>query len=306
MNKGTVFNIQKMSIHDGPGIRTTVFFKGCPLNCLWCSNPESQRVEKEVACFQTRCVKCGYCAEVCPKGLIEKQPPFEITDRSQCDLCGICVKECCTNGKKVVGEDYTIEELLHEVLKDKSFYDSSGGGVTFSGGEPLMQHEFLIEMLKVCKENGVHTAIETTGFGKTEDLLSAAAHLDLVFFDVKHMNDERHQEITGVSNKLILENLAALAAVHDNIIVRIPVIPGINDDDINIAKTAEYITSVGISQLELLPYHNLGEVKYAQIGRTYQLSEVKTPDEKRMADLAGVAKAGAKGRSLEVSVMKSL
>ena len=284
MNKGTVFNIQKMSIHDGPGIRTTVFFKGCPLSCLWCSNPESQRVEKEVACFQTRCVKCGYCAEVCPKGLIERKPPFEITGRSECDLCGICVKECCTNGKKVVGEDYTVEELLHEVLKDKSFYDSSGGGVTFSGGEPLMQHEFLVEMLKACKQAGLHTAIETTGFGNTADLLSAAEYLDLVFF----------------------ENLAALAADHNNIIVRIPVVPGLNDDDINIAKTAEYITSVGISQLELLPYHNLGEVKYGQIGRTYELSEVKTPDEERMAQLAGVAKAGAKGRTLEVSVMKSL
>ena len=206
----------------------------------------------------------------------------------------------------MVGEDYTVEELLHEILKDKNFYDSSNGGVTFSGGEPLMQHEFLVEMLKACKENGIHTAIETTGFGKAEDLLSAAEHLDLVFFDVKHMNDERHQEITGVSNKLILENLAALASRHDNIIVRIPVVPGINDDDINIAKTAEYITSAGISQLELLPYHNLGEVKYGQIGRTYELSEVKTPSEERMAQLADVAKAGAKGSPLEVSVMKSL
>lgn len=306
MNKGTVFNIQKMSIHDGPGIRTTVFFKGCLLNCLWCSNPESQRLEKEVACFQTRCVKCGYCAEVCPKGLIERNPPFEITDRSECDLCGICVKECCINGKKVIGEDYTVEELLHEILKDKSFYDSSGGGVTFSGGEPLMQHEFLVEILKACKAQGLHTAIETTGFGKTEALLAAAEQLDLVYFDVKHMNDEKHREVTGVSNRRILENLTALGAAHDNVVVRIPVIPGINDDDINIAKTAEYITSAGIGKLELLPYHNLGEVKYAQIGRIYELSEVKTPDEARMAQLADVAKAGAQGRPLEVSVMKSL
>ncbi len=306
MMKGTVFNIQKMSIHDGPGIRTTVFFKGCPLNCLWCSNPESQRMEKEVACFQSRCVKCGYCAQVCPKGIIEKEPPFEITDRAQCDLCEVCVKECCTNAKKTVGEDYTAEDLLHEILKDKSFYDSSGGGVTFSGGEPLMQQPFLIEILKMCRENEIHTAIETTGFTDREKLLETAEFLDLVFYDVKHMDDETHRQITGVSNKVILENLTHLSKVHDNITVRIPVIPGINDSRENIGGTAALAAELGISGLELLPYHNLGEVKYGQLGREYQLSEIKTPDEERMAEIAEIAREAIGNGKTQVSVMKSL
>ena len=295
-----------MSIHDGPGIRTTVFFKGCPLNCLWCSNPESQKVEKEVACFQSRCVTCGYCAKVCPKGLIEAQPPFEITNREECDLCEICVKECCTNAKKVVGEDYTVDELLKEILKDKSFYDSSGGGVTFSGGEPLVQSAFLKEILTACRENGVHTAIETTGMTDTEMLLETAELLDLVFYDVKHMDDETHREITGASNKKILSNLAALAEIHDNIVVRIPVIPGINDSTENLQKTAEYAASLGIPTIELLPYHNLGEVKYGQLGREYALTDTEKPTETRMRNLADAMRETIGHRNTEITIMKSM
>lgn len=295
-----------MSIHDGPGIRTTVFFKGCPLNCLWCSNPESQKLEKEVACFQSRCVNCGYCAKGCPKGLIEAQPPFEITNREECDLCGICVKECCTNAKKVVGEDYTVEELLKEILKDKSFYDSSGGGVTFSGGEPLMQSAFLIEMLMACKENGLHTAIETTGLTDTDRLLDAAALLDLIFYDVKHMDDKTHRDITGVSNEKILANLAALAKIHANIVVRIPVIPGINDSTENLRKTADYAASLNIPTIELLPYHNLGEVKYGQLGREYALADTQKPSEEQMNALADEMRNAVGDGNTEITIMKSM
>lgn len=306
MKKGTIFNIQKMSIHDGPGIRTTVFFKGCPLNCLWCSNPESQKVEKEVACFQSRCVTCGYCAEVCPKGLIEAQPPFEITNREECDLCEICVKECCTNAKKVVGEDYTVDELLKEIMKDKSFYDSSGGGVTFSGGEPLMQSAFLKEILAACRENGVHTAIETTGMTDTDSLIETAALLDLIFYDVKHMDDETHRDITGVSNERIIANLAALAKAHDNIVVRIPVIPGINDSTENLRKTADYAASLNIPSIELLPYHNLGEVKYGQLGREYALADTQKPSEEQMNALADEMRNAVGDRNTEITIMKSM
>lgn len=306
MKKGTIFNIQKMSIHDGPGIRTTVFFKGCPLNCLWCSNPESQKVEKEVACFQSRCVTCGYCAEVCPKGLIEAQPPFEITNREECDLCEICVKECCTNAKKVVGEDYTVDELLKEIMKDKSFYDSSGGGVTFSGGEPLMQSAFLKEILAACRENGVHTAIETTGMTDTDSLIETAALLDLIFYDVKHMDDETHRDITGVSNERIIANLAALAKSHDNIVVRIPVIPGINDSTENLRKTADYAASLNIPSIELLPYHNLGEVKYGQLGREYALADTQKPSEEQMNALADEMRNAVGDRNTEITIMKSM
>lgn len=306
MKKGTIFNIQKMSIHDGPGIRTTVFFKGCPLKCLWCSNPESQKLEKEVACFHARCVSCGYCAQVCPKGLIGAQPPFAIINREECDLCGICVKECCTNAKKIVGEEYTVDELLKEIVKDKSFYDSSGGGVTFSGGEPLMQPLFLKGMLKACKEAGIHTAIETTGMADREVLLEVASLLNLIYFDVKHMDDAVHKDITGVSNEKILANLTALAEIHDNIVVRIPVIPGINDSKENLRKTADYAAALSISLIELLPYHNLGEVKYGQLGREYKLSETKKPPADHMLSLADEMRNSIGTRNTRVDIVKSM
>ena len=306
MKKGTIFNIQKMSIHDGPGIRTTVFFKGCPLNCIWCSNPESQKPKKEIACFPARCVSCGYCAQVCPKGIIEKQAPYNIIDRDACDLCEICVKECCTNAKKTIGEEYDTDGLLNEILKDKSFYDSSGGGVTFSGGEPLMQHEFLEEILKLCHENGVHTAIETTGYAKPETLEKVIEHLDLIFMDLKHMDSEAHRKLTGVSNDRILENLSLIAEKHDNIIVRIPVIPGLNDSEENIQQTADFVAGRGIKKLELLPYHNLGEVKYGQLGMEYALCETKTPSDEKMNRLLALAQTAIRDRMTEVRIENSL
>ncbi len=294
MKKGTVFNIQKMSIHDGPGIRTTVFLKGCPLRCIWCSNPESQKPGREIACFPARCVSCGYCAEVCPKGIIESKPPYGITSRENCDLCEICVKECCTNAKKAIGEEYETDALLSEILKDKSFYDSSGGGVTFSGGEPLLQHEFLTEILKECHEKGVHTAIETTGYAKPEVIEAVISHLDLIFMDIKHMDSQKHRDLTGVSNEQILENLSFIAENHKDVIVRIPVIPGRNDSDENICQAAAFVAGKGIKRLELLPYHNLGEVKYGQLGKEYALSDVKTPSDERMDYLLRLAQDAAR------------
>ena len=304
--EGIVFNIQKMSIHDGPGIRSTVFLKGCPLRCLWCSNPESQRMELEIASFVNRCMKCGYCAEVCPKQIIEKGNTYSIVDRSRCDQCLICVKECCTNAKQLIGQSYSAEELYQEIVKDKTFYDSSGGGVTFSGGEPFMQADFLIEMLKRCKSGGIHTAIETTGMADTRKLLEALEYSDLIFFDVKHMDDREHKKLTGVSNQAILDNLAALSKRHSNIIVRIPVIPGLNDSAENIRKTADYTAELSISALELLQYHNLGESKYAQLGREYTLSEMEVPTQEHMEALAGRAADIIGDRPTQVHIMLSL
>ena len=306
MKTGTIFNIQKMSIHDGPGIRSTVFFKGCPLNCIWCSNPESQSIDKEIACFPMRCVQCGYCSQLCPKGIIENKMPFGIIDREKCDFCQICVKECCTNAKKLVGEDYTVDDLLVEILKDKSFYDSSGGGVTFSGGEPLMQADFLIQILKACHDNNVNTAIETTGFADLSVLEKVIEHLDLIYFDLKHMDDEQHKKLTGVSNKEILTNLAAISKKHDNIVVRIPVIPGLNSSAENIKETAEYTAGLSIKKLEMLPYHNLGEVKYGQLGREYSLSEITSPSEEAMNELADEARRVIGTRNTIVEIVKSM
>lgn len=304
---GIVFNIQKMSIHDGPGIRTTVFLKGCPLNCLWCANPESQAVRLEIACFHNRCVSCGYCAAVCPKHIISDGDGYEITDRSRCDLCLECVRECCTGAKKLVGEEYTVERLYEEILRDKNFYDTSGGGVTFSGGEPLMQRGFLLAMLRMCKEGGLHTAIETSG--ATSDIrgfIELLDYLDLVFFDIKHMDEEEHRRLTGVSNKSILDNLAAVSKRHSNIIARTPVIPGINDDATNICRTAEYAASLGIRRLELLPYHELGKNKYTQIGREYDLADVQVPAEEHMQMLADAARKAAGEGNTEIAVMKTM
>lgn len=306
MSKGTIFNIQKMSIHDGPGIRTTVFFKGCPLRCIWCSNPESQSFDREIAIFSSRCIKCGYCSEVCPKGIIEKDFPYGITDREECDLCGVCVKECCTGAKGAVGDEYEVSDLLHEILKDKSFYDSSGGGVTFSGGEPLMQMSFLKEILRECKATGIHTAIETTGLCNPEEIPELAGLIDLFFVDIKHMDDEVHKEVTGVSNAEILSNIKRIAECHDNIVARIPVIPGINDSEENITATAEFVSDLGIGCLELLPYHNLGEVKYRQLGMEYRLSGTEKPNEEVMAAHAETARKAITNGITKISVMKSL
>lgn len=302
--KGIVFNIQRMSIHDGPGIRTTVFFKGCPLNCLWCSNPESQCAGLEISFIKNRCIGCGYCEQVCPQQIIHENNDYGIEDTGRCDLCMKCVEECCTGSRKVIGQEYTVEELHHEILKDKSFYDSSDGGVTFSGGEPFMQSDFLLEMLKCCKDSGLHTAIETTGETETEIMLEALELLDLVFFDLKHMNDRAHTELTGISNRKILGNLKVAAENHNNIIVRIPVIPGLNDSDENIYSTAKLAADLSVSALELLPYHNLGESKYRQLGREYTLSGIKNPSKERMEEIAGIAKQAIGNRETAVRIME--
>lgn len=305
MNKGIIFNIQKLSIHDGPGIRTVVFFKGCPLRCLWCANPESQHKEVEIACFTNRCVECGYCENVCPQHAITRTGKVSVIDRSKCLVCQTCVKECCTNSKQVVGKPYTVDEIMVEILKDKPFYDESGGGVTFSGGEPLMQADFLLEVLKACKEAGLHTAIETTGVGDLSKLLEAAKYLDLVFFDVKHMDSATHQKLTGVPNEMIHEHLRELAKVHSNIVARIPTIPGMNDSEENIAATAAFVSSLGIGRLEFLPYHNFGEYKYGQMGMEYQLHEIEAPSAEFMAHLRDVALEAAKGTSMECEVVET-
>lgn len=304
--KGIVFNVQKLSIHDGPGIRSTVFFKGCPLRCLWCSNPESQLPEPQISCLKNRCVHCGYCAAACPKGIIETEGDFLLTDRSACDLCLKCVEECCTGAKELAGKEYEDQKLLEEILKDKVFYDQSGGGVTFSGGEPLMQGAFLLRMLELCKDAGLHTALETSGFGDPEVLLKASGMLDLIYYDIKHMDDEEHRRLTGVPNVRILSNLEELAKRHRNIVCRIPCITGLNDSRSNIRETARYTASLGIGTLELLPYHDYGKGKYEQIGEEYTLAGLERPDPEHMEDLAGAAREAVSGSGMTVRVMESI
>lgn len=261
MVTGTIFNIQKYSIHDGPGIRTTVFLKGCPLHCWWCHNPESQNYGPQLIFREDRCIGCGTCVKVCPNH----------TQKDKCDCCGACARACPTCAREVIGSTVTAEYVLKEIEKDIIFYDQSGGGVTFSGGEPLVQPNFLQEMLKECKARDIHTAIDTSGYANWEVLSRMVDSTDLFLYDIKHMDDTIHTKTVGVSNRIILGNLEKLSKIHSNIIIRIPIIPGINDDQQNIVSTAKYISSISISRANILPYHKTGMDKYDRLDRKYRL-----------------------------------
>jgi len=311
MASGLVFNIQKYSIQDGPGIRTTVFFKGCPLACWWCHNPESQSAEPELIVVETRCIQCGQCREVCPqtkKGsgvLSEEDLHRSKADRSgdasgnktpdpffQCTRCGACVAACPTEARQLVGRRMTVAEVLAEVLKDRIIYDESGGGATFSGGEPLMQPQFLLGLLEACRKEGVHTALDTCGYAPREQLLAAARLADLILYDLKIMDDYRHRECTGVSNGLILENLEALGRAHGNIWLRVPLIPGFNDDADELESIARFARTIGgVRQVNLLPYHETGLHKFARLGKTYRPGKLPPPSAESLEQAAGAFRA---------------
>lgn len=287
LDTGTVFNIMKYSIHDGPGIRTTVFLKGCPLNCWWCHNPESQAYHQEILLFQDKCIQCGKCIEACPTEALTLQNGIISVIRDQCNFCGKCTDICPTEALELVGKRMTVDEVMREVDKDQIFYDESKGGVTFSGGESLVQHKFLKQILEQCKLREIHTTLETTGYAKFEIIEAVAKDVDLFLYDLKLINDEKHKKYTGVSNQLILENLKKLSLIHHNIIIRIPLIPEINDDDENIFKTGELILSLkNIKEVHLLPYHKAGVEKYKRLGRIYKIPEIPTPDSEHMKKVA--------------------
>ena len=256
--KGTVFNIQRFCVNDGPGIRTTVFLKGCPLSCVWCHNPESQRFEPEILFYKDKCTGCGRCKCV------------TAADRDF----------VCFNGaKEICGKTVSANEVTAEVLKDKPFYKNSGGGVTLSGGEPLAQYDFSLELLKKAKENGIHTAIETCGYAEKSKILEIAKYVDLFLFDCKETDPDLHKEYTGVDNKIILDNLKALSDAGSKIILRCPIIPGFNDRAEHfkgISETAEKF--IGIEHIEIEPFHPLGESKYSALGR--EVADIPVPSGK--------------------------
>lgn len=290
MAGGIVFDIMKYSVHDGPGIRTTVFLKGCPLSCRWCHNPESRRPEPQLMFFAERCIGCGECAGACPHGAVvpldsEPEKPAPVTGR--CTGCGSCVAVCHAGARELAGREMTAARVLAEIERDVVFYDQSGGGVTFSGGEPLVQQGFLLELLAGCREREIHTAVDTTGCAPLGKLLAVSKLTDLFLFDLKVMDDKIHRKYTGVSNRLILDNLRELASEHGNITVRIPVISGINDDDNNITATGRFVSQLpGVRSVHLLPYHRAGVEKYRRLGLAYSLPDLTPPGEEKMNAIA--------------------
>lgn len=272
---GLVFDIQRFSIHDGPGIRTTVFMKGCPLRCRWCSNPESIKPYPEIMTFDVRCNKCNKCLDVCSPGAIEIGETIKI-DRSKCNLCMECVKVCYPAAIKVAGQYMSVEEVVEEVEKDRLFYQNSGGGVTVSGGEPLFQWEFVAALFKECQERHLHTTLDTTGCAKWPAIEQVLKYTDLVLYDIKHMDPLRHRDKTGRSNALILNN-AKKVARETRTWLRFPVIPGYNDSESNIRQLSEFGLACGVEKVCLIPYHRWGEGKYKRLGRKYLFGGIEPP-----------------------------
>lgn len=277
--KGNVFNIQNYSIHDGPGIRTTVFFKGCPLNCKWCHNPESISKEIQILRYEERCVICGNCVEVCPTNSLKFEDNKIVYDRSTCNLCGKCENDCHHEVIEIAGEIKTVDEVMKKILKDKIFYETSGGGVTFSGGEPFLQSEFLLELVKRSKEEGLHVAIDTSGFTSWENIKSIVEFADLILYDLKAVSNEKHKEYVGASNELIIKNLKKLANENIEIYLRLPIVKGVNNADEDIENILNIVRDIGnISQVNILEYHSMGMEKYPRLDRTYELTGEEKPD----------------------------
>ena len=274
--KANIFDIQRNSYVDGPGIRTTVFFKGCNLRCKWCHNPESQAGCTQLMLYKNKCTGCGKCAEVCPNHL------------ENCILCGKCALYCIGDARQLCGKEYTPEEVLAEVIKDKLFYKASGGGVTCSGGECMLHTDFLCEFLAKCKANGIHTAVDTAGDVPFESFEKVLPYTDLFLYDIKAITDELHREGTGASNKRILENLERLAKVGADIIVRIPVIGGFNADENELLKIKALLDSFGIKKVELLPYHAMGEHKYSAL--SMNATEYEEPSSEDMEKFRAIFK----------------
>ncbi len=281
--RGIVFNVQKFSLHDGPGIRTIVFLKGCPLSCLWCDNPESRSSKPQLALGRKLCNRCLKCVAACPEHAIALNSKGISIDRRRCTACGRCVEVCYPKALILYGKEETTEQVFEKVVKDRIFYEGSGGGITLSGGEPLRQPEFASALLELCHKRGIHTCIETSGYASSQDFAKVLAFTDYVLFDLKHMDREVHHRYTGRWNDVILANAKVLAGSGLPVVWRMPLIPGVNDTLENIRATARFVKAIGKDHgIEVLPYHRLGVGKYQAIGKRYHLGKpptlVNTPE----------------------------
>lgn len=287
---GTIFDIRKYSVHDGPGIRTTVFLKGCPLDCWWCHNPESQALRPEPMLRPNLCIACDTCITVCAAGAIARSESGGLTwQRDECSSCGECADACLAGAREMAGRAYSVPEVLAEVERDRLFYEESGGGVTFSGGEPLLQWRFLAELLRACRRCELHTAVDTSGFASWEVFEHILPSTDLLLFDLKHTDPELHRRYTGVPLEPILENLRRLAERGVLVWLRVPLVPGLNDAESNLHRVGELAAALpNIRRVNLLPYHGTAEGKYARLGRPYRLPDTPAPSPAQLEQLAGL------------------
>lgn len=287
MVKGIIFDIKRYAVHDGPGIRTTVFFKGCPLQCQWCHNPEGVEPHPEILFNQSRCaIDCRVCVSVCPRGALSKIGTTVYIDQDKCDLCGQCVDACVYEAVLMAGEKKRADDVLEMVEKDRIFYDESDGGLTLSGGEPLMQMDFLEGILDAAKSQNIHVTLDTSGYAPLGDLMRIWDKVDLFLYDLKMMDDQKHIKYTGVSNSLVLANLKELASAKKNMDIRIPLISGVNDDQGNIEETAEYLMDLGnVKDVSLLPYHKGGCEKSIRLRKGGVLKNFKPPSKERIQEI---------------------
>jgi len=291
-NKATIFDIQRYSVHDGPGIRTLVFFKGCPLRCRWCQNPESLDKEREIAFFANKCIGCGECAKVCPRDAIVFEDTRRI-NRALCDRCGLCAETCYAEALTVIGKEYDIRSLLDIVERDRPFYEQSGGGVTVSGGEPMLQFDFLLDFLRAAKEAGLNTVIETCGSFAWSKFSKLLPYLDIVYFDLKVIGGNEHKRLTGASNKRILANARKLVESGGKVVFRVPLVRGMTATEDNISDLIELLDELGQEEVHLLPYHKMGESKLQRIDSGLEPLGLEPLSDEEVAEIR--ARFGAAG-----------
>lgn len=286
--KACIFNIQKYSIHDGPGIRTVVFFKGCPLSCLWCSNPESQDNKLQIMCDKTKCTQCLHCIDVCQNDAISINNNQIQINSNNCISCFACKNSCPNKALSIEGKFLTLSDVMKEVMKDEMFYEESNGGVTLSGGEVLMQHEFASQLLKLLKEKNIHTAIETTGYTSSETFSKFIQNVDLLLFDIKHYDREKHFKVTNVYNHLIINNLKIAIDNGKDVIIRIPVIPNINSNLEDAKGFCELLKSVNVKKVNLLPFHQFGQQKYELLNKYYTFKNIQQLHEEDLLEYKNI------------------
>lgn len=283
MRTSLIFDVKRYAINDGPGIRITIFFKGCPLSCKWCHNPESISPYTQKLYNNSKCIGCEQCVDACEKNACTLTTNGIVTDSELCILCGKCAEACPTKATEMSGEEMSVSHIMKLIKKEILFIDKSEGGVTFSGGEPLLHHEFLNDILDECIKEEIHTCIDTSGFAKKEVLLKVASKANYFLYDLKHMDSDIHRKYTGVSNEKILDNLKALADTGTKMNIRIPLIKGVNDDESNIHASAKFISELaGEPKLvNILPYHSIAVKKYEKLGQEYDAGTMDVPDEAR-------------------------